>query len=747
MQCLGPSRSVFLRSLSTSPLVLLVFTCSVLAQEGSVATDQVESASDSLQRKDAAKLEMSRASVEPHLQHATETLSALKLDSAHSLKVSNAATDDLGYTHVRLQQYYRGLRVVNGTLISHADSKGKYLDYTDSLKRSIHIDTTPKLSESQAAEIASKIKSQPGTSTHPPKVELVVLPMMQLVNKRTGEPIKPGPHGSGPYAIPGELKAEDTESRAKEYRLAYEVRTIEIPEHGHHVTGWRHHIDANTGEVLRSVPLFSSAAHKGSGNGPNVGQVDFGTIDYHGGFRMRDSFRKFRTLDDDRSDDDPENKAVFDVWGDGQIFKGDAKASPVNRQSAMVDAMFGSTVYWDLMSNVFHRQGPDDHFYSVNVFVHVGTDWDDDEYSYTSGNISIGDGHPGKKNRQALDCLGHENGHGLQDFTVSFDGCIYNLFFPSSSSCDSGGLNESDSDIWGAMTVAYLNSGAFASKSNSIPKVDSQDNLWRSQCSGRDMEKPSSSENQSDFWFPGVGATDPHDAAAPNNRAFYFLAEGASPVMTAKNYSPLLPWGMKGLGADKAARIWFNGVVHDFSSDTDYPGAAGALFFAALVRFGPVSDEANAILNAYAGIGVTSTAANYPKPPEVKMEGNGSHHDFSTPEIVKRPTSKPAGAPADAPDKLTIFGSGAQKSDFYQVSLKNGETINVRLNGMLLSDYDLLLFHQNNHNKPIVSSRNGIGSFDIVTFNNPGPGTKDVIIEVRPFQVGIDHYLLDFDFF
>jgi len=704
---------------------------------------------------DAAKLEASRSPLaKPHVERAMRQQSALKLDSDHTFGVINAAKDDLGNTHVRMQQYYRGLKVVNGTLVSHADGKGSYLEYTDSLKREIHLSTQPKLNEAGVLEIVAKLKNHTGPYARPAKAELVIFPLMERVNKRTGETITPVERKPSPNAIPGELKAVDTEMRAKGYRLAYEVLTVEAGEgHDKARNAWLHHVDANTGEVLRSLPLSSSSSHTGTGNGKNSGQVNFATIDYNGGFRMEDEKRKFHVLDDDHSDDDPENKDANNNWGDGQVFAGDAKASAKNRQSAMVDAMFGSTVYWDLMSNVFHRQGPDDHFYSVNVFVHVGTEWDDDRFSYLSGNISIGDGAPGKANRQALDCLGHENGHGLQHFTASLDGCHYlftacdpsGLCTPMAPQCDSGGLNESDSDIWGAMTAQYLLGGGFAAKSNMIPPAASDASVWQSRCSGRDLEKPSAAGHpQSDYWYFGVGGMDEHDAAAPNNRAFYFLAEGASPLMNAKNYSPLLPWGMKGIGAHKAAKIWFDALVHFFASDTDYPSAFADCLFAATLRFGPGSEEVKAVQNAYAGIGVSSTASDYPASPAMKKEGAERHNTFSTAEVVARPATKPAGVPASAPDKRSIFGSG-NKSDFFRVSLKQGESINVRLMPIGLVNADLFLFSAGDSTHPIQSSTNGPAEFDLINLVAPGPGTQDFIIEVRPLSPGA--YILDFDFF
>ena len=83
----------------------------------------------------------------------------------------------------------------------------------------------------------------------------------------------------------------------------------------------------------------------------------FETIDRDGGFRLEDSIRNFHVLDEDHSDDDPENKDADNQWGDGLAFQGDNNAGFRNRQTAMVDAMFGSRIYWDLMNNVFNRKG------------------------------------------------------------------------------------------------------------------------------------------------------------------------------------------------------------------------------------------------------------------------------------------------------------------------------------------------------------------------------------------------------
>src|SRR5262249_9270989 len=243
------SRSFLLRS--TLVCLALVWPVVSLGQTAGSGSSQAQSAADPFAIMEAAKLEGTRTPLaQPHLERAMRQQSALKLDSDHTFRVINGAKDDLGNTHVRLQQYYRGLKVVNGTLVSHADAKGNYLEYTDSLKREIHVSTQPKLTEAGVLEIVAKVKTHTGPYARPPKAELVIFPVMQRVNKRTGEVIAPVKRNPSPNAIPGELKAVDTEMRAKGYRLAYEVLTVEAAEgHDKARNAWLHHVDANTGEV------------------------------------------------------------------------------------------------------------------------------------------------------------------------------------------------------------------------------------------------------------------------------------------------------------------------------------------------------------------------------------------------------------------------------------------------------------------------------------------------------------------
>jgi Zn-dependent metalloprotease len=692
---------------------------------------RAQSRTDPFAAHDAAKAAQAQSPVgAAHVAWAQAQLPALRLDPAvYDLRVINAATDDAGGTHARLQQYYQGLRVKGGTLITHADAAGNFQASTDALVRNITVGTTPRLSSADAVNIAARQPSHLGGYTISPRVELVVYARRTAVDAATGAVVAPtyGYH-TDPDSLPDPVNATQLTRQLQGVALAYLVRTLEGNEGtGQGDNAWVYAIDANTGTVLEATPAASSVI--GHGTGKFSGAVSFATINYNAGFRMEDAFRQFHTVDDDTSDSSTTNNDANNQWGDGLPFAGDASASATNRQTAMVDGHFGSTVYWDLMSNVFHRQGPDDSFYSVNVITHYKTNWNDAEYSYWSGNIHLGDG----ASRQALDCLGHENGHALNDFSVDFD-----------SGGEPGGLNESNSDIWGAMTTFYLGGGAFASSSASIPNSGGS---FTSVCSARNMRKPSNANSVTrgpDAWYPGIGNNDEHYVGQPNNRAFFFLAQGASSKMKDETYSPLLPWGMTGIGNQKAARIWFDALTLWMDDDDGYAEVRDHVLNAAIFNFGFFSPEVTAVANAYAGINVGSVGPGYPASPPSTVE-----HEPNNTFQAANPLTKPGNAvPAGAPRKLSVVGTG-NTDDWYSVTLLPFQSMTARVNPLVLSDYDLEVY--DGFNTLIGSSAKGIGAFDLVTWT-AGSGflpdqPQTFYIRVKPWTATASTaYVLDLDY-
>ena len=682
--------------------------------------------SDPFARRDNAKQAQTRNPLAgPQLDRAMAMRGELGLTTDYSFRVVNTHTDDIGWVHVRLREYFQGVRVIRGMLISHRDPQGIYDTYTDALKRYIDVGLRPALAAQQAVTLLIPPGGTVPTYVWPPKTELVIYPVEQRVDAVTRLPISTDERVLlDPDAIPDDINAEDTIRIVKQYHLAYEIRTIQGSEHGGgNGNAWIHYVDANSGQILERHPLAGS----GTGHGKFSGTVDLDTYDTGSGHTMQDWYRSYIVQDDDHGSSDPENLDANDIWGDGLAFAGDATASATNRQTAMVDGMFGSKVYWDLMDYVFHRKGPDNNFYSVNVYVHYGTNWDDAEYSYWSGNIHLGDG----KSRQALDCLGHENGHALNDFTIDFDGG------------EGAGLNESNSDIWGAMSTFYLAGPwptGFSGASDHIPTAGGS---WQSVCSGRNMQRPSmGSTVQADYWYHNIGDADEHDAAAPNNHAFYFLSQGASPFMSAVDHSVVLPWGMKGIGTDKAARIWYHALVSYMTDDDDYLAARSACIKYATHRYGSASSEVAAVENAYAGIKVGKKAATYPASPTPVME-HENNNAWQSANFVPHVKT----ASSTVPTKATAKGGGTDV-DWFRVTLAPGEKMTVRLKSVYPANYDLAIY--DSFLSLFATSTKGVHKYDMVSLTGASGflGTpQDYYIAIIPVATtSSSTYVLDFDF-
>ncbi len=702
------------------PRVSLLAACLLTSPAAFAQSQPYES--DPFARREGARQAAARDLLgQPHLERMTSLRDALRLDSRHSFQVVNAGTDDVGGSHARLQQSYLGVKVSGGSVLSHLDAAGVH-SYTDALKRDISVSIHPTLSEQAALDIVARQPSHTRPYSWAPRVELRIHPVVQQLHARTGaRPVDSGLDHLSPEVIPEETNAQDYTTQVAGYRLAYFIRTVEGREgFGEPHNAMEYLVDAHSGALLSERSALHGAV--GTGSGRYSGLVSLDTSSVSGGFRMFDASRNYTTWDDDTSASSATNTDANNAWGDGQPYAGDGLASATNRQSAMVDAHFGAAVYWDLMSNVFGREGPDGKHYAVNFYTHVGSNWNNGHYSLLSGNVSLGDG------MERVEMVGHEAAHALNDFTIGLSGG------------EAGGLNESNSDIWGAMASFYLRGDGFA---NAAPTIPETGGTWR--VFSRNMQKPSLTRHP-DAWYPTLEDAEVHSIGAPNDRAFYFLAKGASPAMSANTYSPYLPWGMTGIGNTKAARIWFHALLFWMDGSTNYLGARQACLDAAASLFGMNSPEYRAAQNAYAGINVGSRASNYPAPPPTMSEQE-PNDVWQSANLIARPV---APKPAGAPDKISVKGNGTS-TDWFKVSLKPGQKATFRLLSSLSADYNLFVY--DSFNTLMGSSSKAAGSYDLVSFTTPSgldpTVPQEFFIKVQPnnlSSLGINLYVLDVDF-
>ena len=284
------------------------------------------------------------------------------------------------------------------------------------------------------------------------------------------------------------------------------------------------------------------------------------------------------------------------TWGDGKQYIRNGSTTDANGQTAAVNAMWGLMNTYDALKNVLGWQSLDGHNTATYIAVHVNTAYDNAYYSDTCRCMFIGDGSS-FTSLGSIDVIGHEMGHGV---TAATSDLVY--------SGESGGLNESSSDIGGEVVEAYARAGG---KGELIP---SSGNDWmlgteisRDNTPLRWMYRPSKDGSSPDAWSTALKRLDVHYSSGPNNRMFYFLSQGSKEDKAGDYYSKYLvksPQAMTGIGTDKAFKIWFKANTTKFTSSTNYADARAKMIEAAQELYGAASREALAVQRAYAAINV-----------------------------------------------------------------------------------------------------------------------------------------------
>jgi Zn-dependent metalloprotease len=188
----------------------------------------------------------------------------------------------------------------------------------------------------------------------------------------------------------------------------------------------------------------------------------------------------------------------------------------------------------------------------------------------------------------SVDVAAHEMSHGVMSSEA-------NLTY----SGESGGLNESNSDIFGAIVEFYANN------SQDTPDWWIGERIYKSNWSTgsfvqtkalRYMDDPAKDGKSPACWTSNIGSLDVHYSSGPGNHMFYLLAAGGTSKCNGQ--------AVTGIGKDKAARIWYKAVADYMTSSTNYAGARTAVLNAAAALYGATSAEYSAVAAAFRAINV-----------------------------------------------------------------------------------------------------------------------------------------------
>jgi len=469
-----------------------------------------------------------------------------------------AQLDRNGTAHVRFDRTYRGLPVVGGDLVVH-QAGSRWLGVSQTLTRPIHVSTTPRL----AASAATKKALARSAATR-------------------------GIARLRPAGKPG-LVVETLSGRP---RLAWQVTTVgkRADQTPSRLSTF---VDARTGQVLRREEHVVNV--DGTGNSLYSGTVPLQVTQSGSTYQLKDPTRG-NTYTTDMNGASDSVLCQYFGYGckTGTLMTSTTttfgNGSNSNRLSAGADAQYGTNMTWDYYKNVHGRNGIFGTGAGSYNRVHYGSGyvnafWDGTKMTYGDGDgTSFGP-------LVSLDVAGHEMSHGVTENTA---GLTY--------SGESGGLNESTSDIFGTMVEFYA-----ANANDPGDYLIGEEFDLASHSGFRRMDNPIADGSSPNCYSSNTKNLDVHYSSGVGNHFFYLLAEGsgAKSINGVAHNSPTCNGSaITGIGRDAAQRIWFRALTVYMTSGTTYAQARTATLNAASDLFGASSTQRSTVAAAWSAVSV-----------------------------------------------------------------------------------------------------------------------------------------------
>jgi Zn-dependent metalloprotease len=527
------------------------------------------------------------------------------LDARRGFAITTQHPGTQGTQVVRVAHTFKGVPVFGFESVLVLDAGGKILSESTSVRHGAagvaglapdgmpgaDFDVTPGISSKAAIDVVLASLGAQADVRHAvaPSAELLIWPVLRS-ERTVSARDKPD----------DELNALDVEDVVERYELAYLVHTrMHVGERPvYHDTI----VSAHDGAILAQWSMLQTVT--GVGKSQYNGEVPINTTLVDGKYKMVDDSRgtggMFGAMAITNADHGTGAGNVYvndtNTWGDGKQYVAGGSTTNANGQTAAVNAMWGLMNTYDALKNVLGWQSLDGHNTATYIAAHVNTAYDNAYYSDACRCMFIGDGSS-FTSLGSIDVIGHEMGHGVTAATS-------NLTY----SGESGGLNESSSDINGEVVEAYARAGGTG---DAVPATGNDwvlgKEISKTGTPLRWMYRPSKDGASPDAWSTSIKRLDVHYSSGPNNRMFYFLAQGSNADKAGDYYSKYLvkvPAAMTGIGLDKAYRIWFRANTTKFTSSTNYADARNKTIEAAEELYGKGSREAIAVQRAYAAINV-----------------------------------------------------------------------------------------------------------------------------------------------
>ena len=500
------------------------------------------------------------------------------------LKAQSVEFDELNMAHTKVRQTINDVPVWEGEAIVHLKGDGTLSTITDNLKGNFSVDTQPAFDAENAIAIAERAFKIANAS-----------PDAKAVDALSG--LK-----SAPIADLWIYKGEDRD------HLAYRVR-IDDSDNQTNPSMPVYFVDAQTGETVFQYDNLQT----GSGSSLYSGTVSINTSSTGGTYYMEDLTRKQGTFNMNSTGNESTG-----TGGTASRYTDTDDNWNATIQRAGVDAHYGAAKTFDYYLNVHNRNGIDGSggpgsttaaansgIRLIVSRVHFGSSGRYNNAFWNGTNMSYGDGDGSTFTPlTTIDICGHEMTHGVTERTA---GLTY--------SNESGALNESMSDVFGAMVELYADGGSATTDTWKIGE-----DAYTPGTAGdalRRMDNPNSVGDPDHYSLRYTGSADNggvHTNSSIANHAFYLIAAGGTNRVSGVNVT--------GIGTTDAAKIWYLALTQYMTSGTNFSGARTATVNAANALFGSTSAQATTVAKGWCAVGVgtcpttpTPTPTATPTPP------------------------------------------------------------------------------------------------------------------------------------
>jgi Zn-dependent metalloprotease len=492
-----------------------------------------------------------------------------QIGNVDDFRVKRVEIDELKMAHTHVQQTVDGIPVWEGEAIVHLKSDGELSRITDDLKEGVSINTQSNFKQVEALDIAKRVKGGTRVLTDEPIIDM--------------------------WIYRGDER-DHLVYRVEMPRLDGTEKTS-VPVV---------FIDAHTGEKVFEYDNLQT----GSGNSLYSGTVTIGTSSAGGTFYMEDTTRRLGTFNMNNT-----GSTTTGTGGTQSRYTGTDDVWSATAERAGVDAHYGAEKTYDYYLNVHGRngingsQGPgtttagaNGSISLVSSRVHFGSNYNN--AFWYQNKMSYGDGNGSTFSPLCtLDIAGHEMTHGVTQFTA-------NLTYAK----ESGALNESLSDIFGAMVELYARGG---SPNGDTWKIGEQ--AYTPGTAGdalRYMDNPGAAGDPDHYSVRDY--PDPctpsqlndncgvHTNSGISNKAFHLLVAGGTHSRSGVTVT--------GIGPTDAARIFYRALTVYMTSSTNFAGGRTATLNAATDLFGSSSTQYNSTAMAWCSVGVGSCPSGTPTP-------------------------------------------------------------------------------------------------------------------------------------